>query len=124
MAKYILIEFDNDDQAHKMVEKIEGVESSTYRIAGIFKKPVKYCECPPRDAYVKTDFALGKAFGWWVHRQCRRPRRGTHSLVNILRLSERRWKRQVGFDARVMSLSIAEMPVQNIKLEEATDGVH
>lgn len=122
MAKYLVIEFDNDDQADKMVAKIEGVGSDTYRIAGIFKKPLNYCACPPREAYVRNDFVRGGKFGWWVHRICKKPRRGTHNLVNLLKPHDRRWSGPLGYDAAVSEISIFELPVQNIKQPELKEA--
>ena len=85
MAKYVVIEFDNDEDADAYIneikdaeESIMGMLSSHYgapqlaRIVGLYKKPTIFCECqgsrkPP------MGWTRGKKYGWWICTECGKP---------------------------------------------------
>lgn len=83
MASYVLVEFDNDDQAQKLIDQLETKESM--RAVGLFRKPTKFCECPPLfGSQQSSEITRGDRFGWWVHRACRRARKAPQSPRNLL----------------------------------------
>ena len=88
MARYILIEVDDNETAGDLVaalqadgemhfyHKLDGdeykVKSVAAKVVGLFAKPTKFCTCPnPGDRSVK-----GAKFGWWVHADCGKPKAG------------------------------------------------
>ena len=83
MSMYVLVEFDNDDQAQRLVDAMQGKKA--FRVVGLFKKPTKFCECPPMtDLQQSREVALGERFGWRVHRKCRRARKAPQAPRNLL----------------------------------------
>ena len=88
MGKYILLEFDNDDQANALCAQINTATAAgkAFRLVGIFKRPGRTCKCPRvRNTYKAKEMAkLGKKYGWWVCSDCHLPRLGGHQLVNML----------------------------------------
>lgn len=102
MARYIVVEFGDNAEADAFVDQINEECSKrrkagnpfTRRIAGIFVKPGKTCECSGRNRGnfgVKNfafGIALGAKFGWWVCTNCNKPREGGHQLHNQLDLSD------------------------------------
>lgn len=80
---YVLVEFDQDSQAEALMEKLRN--RSSFRVVGLFKKPTKFCECPPMsDLQQSREVTLGERFGWRVHRSCRRARRAPQAPKNLL----------------------------------------
>lgn len=96
MARYLVIEFRNNEDADKLAEKV--LESSRMgkpmRVVGLFAKPGKPCMCPDwqrvnyGDKNQPVGIARGERFGWWVCERCSRPRRAGHTLVNLIKPSE------------------------------------
>lgn len=115
MARYVLIEFDEDDKADALVRKIEGVESDTYRVAGMYQKPTSYCSCPDTQEHKKHEVGRGKKFGWWVHLICRKPRKGGHQLVNLIKGHERRHAKKIGYVYLAGELGVMDLAAQNIR---------
>jgi hypothetical protein len=75
MAKYVVLAFDNDEDADSFSGTIlHGGPSAvgTIQIAGIFKKPTLFCECPG----VSDKSVRGAKWGWWLHKDCGKPKRG------------------------------------------------
>lgn len=82
MAKYVLLQFDEDRQADDFVEQIQkngsaimddhggGVWSVSATVRAVFKKPTKFCDCK---GVKNRGFTRGKKFGWWVCAQCGKP---------------------------------------------------
>lgn len=69
MAKYVVIEFDNDEDADY---EIEHFNTSDARIVGLYKKPTIFCEHtdarkPPKG------WTRGKKYGWWICTECGKP---------------------------------------------------
>lgn len=82
--KYVVLEFDSDDEADSFSEALNAVgyvlsaseKSSMWkvypRVKGIFRKPSQFCECAkPGEKSVR-----GAKWGWWIHRDCGKPKRG------------------------------------------------
>lgn len=93
MGRYVLLEFDDDDAAERYVEKILGraVEMSRkkgaklVRVRGYFARPNTYCECGILSPLEQREQVVrGVRYGWWVHRRCRKARRGPHTPRNLL----------------------------------------
>jgi hypothetical protein len=86
MAKYVLLEFDNDAQADALCARIDAAEESgkSFRVVGEFKKPTSFCQCGPlteREQVEQT--TRGSKFGWNTHIVCRKPRSGPQSPQNL-----------------------------------------
>lgn len=113
MAKYLVIEFDNDETCDKLKQTIDQATSSgkAYRAVGEFKKPTSWCGCPRPAGYYKNEIARGGRFGWWVHRECRKPRLGSHQLANLIKP---RKTNEEGFTLVIGSLSVFEVPTRNL----------
>jgi len=83
MSMYLLIEFDNDVQARSLITRLEG--KLGMKAVGLFKKPTKFCECPPMsDLQQSREVTRGDLFGWRVHRACRRARKAPQAPKNLL----------------------------------------
>lgn len=68
MARYLLVQVDENDKADRLREKLDAVHGLT--VVGMFAKPTMFCECE-----VKSDYSVrGKAKGWWVCPECRKPK--------------------------------------------------
>lgn len=97
MAKYVLLEFDEDSEADAFTETM-GQNGASVRTAGVYKKPTIFCDCPnPGDKSV-----LGNKWNWWVHKGCGRPKKGQwQSPRNLLKPDEK-------ISGRRQLISIAE----------------
>jgi len=72
MAKYVVVEFANDEEADAFAATLaDAGAASSLSVKGVFKKPTQFCTCPPSDKSVR-----GKKYGWWVHKDCGKPKRG------------------------------------------------
>ena len=112
MTRYVLVEVDNNDSADALVTKLGKVRGM--RVAGLFGVPTKYCDCPKDDGYHQgRDIVRGAKLGWWVHYKCRRARRGTHQLENLIAPDQREYDKIVGSVNVVTSVSICDIPRQN-----------
>lgn len=98
MAKYVLLQFNDDAQADRLIAalqewpeaidvsgEITATEPEWYRVVGvqlrgIFKLPTKFCECTNLK---RRGFTRGKKYGWWVCDQCRRPTKAWGRLEGI-----------------------------------------
>ena len=83
MARYLLVEFDDNSTANALRAQIDSAEAAGkgFRVVGMFSKPTALCGCPTRsDRSVK-----GAKFGWWLCLECRRPKSGVEqTLWNML----------------------------------------
>jgi hypothetical protein len=88
MGRYILLEFDDDDQAEKFGSKIIAAHArgARFSIIGIFQKPpTKRCECLNRSTEPKnTENRRHKKTGFWYCSRCKRVRPGWQSPRNFL----------------------------------------
>jgi hypothetical protein len=73
MAKYVLVEFDRDEDADAFADTLQGPDT-TVRAIGLYKKPTQFCECP--NSGEKS--AFGQKWGWFVHKDCGKPRKGVY----------------------------------------------
>lgn len=92
MARYLLVEFDNDDQADTLRAQIDSAakKGKPYRVLGMFQKPRRFCACPPdKDRQNWKRLVRGSKYGWWVCGTCKRARLGIHQLNNLLSHEER-----------------------------------
>jgi hypothetical protein len=110
-----LIEFDNVEQRDALRERIDTATDAgkNYRVCGIFCSPGRWCTCPRPTGYHKDEIVRGGKFGWWIHIGCRRARKGTHQLVNLLTAQELKLS-NTGYTQRVTELSVAEVVTRNI----------
>lgn len=104
MAKYVLLQFDNDDEADKFVKETQeqravwtdnpdglgGVNNDGFLelacfVRGVWKKPTKFCEC--KGDMRKRAFTRGRKYGWWVCNKCGKPThawgRGDHWFLAL-----------------------------------------
>jgi hypothetical protein len=87
MAKYVVLAFDNDEEADSFSSTIinagpapEGSHQSL-NVVGVFKRPTLFCECTTKD----DKSVRGAKWGWWLHKACGKPKRGmTHHPWNLL----------------------------------------
>lgn len=94
MARYLLIEVDDNEMAGDLVAAIQDnpqgvffykkkdslpddkesyqvVELEGARVRALFGKPVNFCECPPSDRSLR-----GQKFGWYVCADCGKAKKG------------------------------------------------
>ena len=75
MARYVLLEFDKDEDAEAfsgLIIQDKDTPGVAMRVRGIFKKPTLFCECADKgDKSVR-----GEKWGWWLHRKCGKPKAG------------------------------------------------
>jgi len=83
MAKYVVVEFDSDEDAEGFAGTLEWEgHTATIRVAGVFKKPTMFCECPPSN---NPKSVRGAKWGWWLHKDCGKPRKGNvHHPRNLI----------------------------------------
>lgn len=116
MARYLLIEVDNNDAADNFRARVEQFDPARgIRIAGMFGVPTQWCTCHPTEDYHKNEIVRGKKLGWWVHRICRRARPGTHNLENLIKPADRSYGVETGRVMVAPTVTVFEVPVQNIR---------
>lgn len=80
MAVYVLVEFDDNAQAKRFVEKVNGHwgavagDYMSRRVRAIWYKPTKFCDCT-RGVKGSNPFYRSEKTGWWVHHPCGKPTR-------------------------------------------------
>lgn len=92
MAKYVVIEFDSNDEADDFVKRMNRhtKEGFLYRVVGLFVKPFPNCSCPDAshinygDKNRKQGIRFNRRYGMWVCTRCKRPRAAGHQLTNQL----------------------------------------
>jgi len=93
MAKLVLLEIADDDQADKLLDAIEGGRALPAEafllqdvvVRGIFKWPTQFCECPPETRDTSGTSRRGAKFGWGVKSCCNKPGKGVgQQPVNLL----------------------------------------
>lgn len=119
MAKYVILAFDDDDEADKFVEEtqrrqgvINDMDCPCYPddkalikadVRAVFRKPTKFCDCK---TVKHRGFSRGRKYGWWVCAQCGKPTVG--------------WGRG---DHWFLALGKNLLPISNIAPEYRGDGV-
>lgn len=80
MARYLVVQVDDNDRADKLASKLN--EVTGIDVIGLFGKPTQYCECEgPWDRSIR-----GKKYGWYICPDCGKPRsEGPHQRpANLL----------------------------------------
>lgn len=78
MAMYVLVEFDDNAQAKRFVEKVNGAfeavdgDYMSRRVRAVWGRPTKFCDCAGGKGKMVSFRRTDKA-GWWVHSDCGRP---------------------------------------------------
>lgn len=87
MARYLLVEFDDNAEAEAFAAMTnEQEEGTTMRTIGMFGKPTIFCECEDK----RIEPVMGQKYGWRVHAKCGRPPRNHwHTAKNLLHPDER-----------------------------------
>lgn len=113
MARYIVLEVDDDKVAEALVKKLAPLVSKGVRLAGLFARPTRWCKCPHPSGYHANQVAQGSKYGWWVCLTCKRPRMGSHNTRNLVDMAELPLP-EAEYAFRVDNLSIFEVPVKNV----------
>jgi hypothetical protein len=72
MARYILLEVDDNDKADSLMRRMAALSNSGVKVVGLFAAPRTFCKC----TRVKgRGWTRGQKLGWWVCSVCRRPGR-------------------------------------------------
>lgn len=83
MAKYVLVEFDDDATADEFIKRIHRASKvKAFRLKGIFKKPTAFCACGPLNSTALL--ARGPKTGWFIHVDCGLPRGRSQAPRNLL----------------------------------------
>lgn len=96
MARWLLIEIDDNDAAEQYIKSLsEGksfitvpsgesytVREVSARVVGLFGKPTKFCECPEQDQ--KAGSTKGAKTDWRVCPNCHLALRGSQTPKNLL----------------------------------------
>jgi hypothetical protein len=82
LAKYLVLSFEDDEDADAVVAEILShapnqlgisVEPGQFyacTVLAVYKKPTKFCKCT---SIKKRGWTRGKKYGWWVCDQCKKP---------------------------------------------------
>lgn len=93
MGKYVLIEFESDDQADALISKISRAHEAGqktgrgFRVAGIFQRPpvTKLCECTFASQTESVRFRRRhRKTGFVYCARCKRVRKGSQAPLNQL----------------------------------------
>jgi hypothetical protein len=93
MARWVLIEIDDNADAEAYVESLKigktfmtintgdsyKVQEAPVRVVGLYAKPVKFCECE-----TPGKVARGEKLGWWVCTKCNKPQTTRWQMPNNL----------------------------------------
>lgn len=81
MARYVLVEFDDNDEADNFVQILNGgdfdghtatASPGSMRVRAVWFKPTKFCDCKD----ISNGEGRGKKYGMWAHKTCGKPRKG------------------------------------------------
>lgn len=104
MARYVMLEFDDNQMAEDFIKAVhEGLgviypkqvkidedkwESKfiplVAKVRGLWFKPVNFCECTPQPEDSARNFIKGSRFGVYVHKVCKKPRKGGNQFPKNL----------------------------------------
>lgn len=96
MARYLLIEFDNNEQADALRAQIDAAtrKGKAFRVVGLFARPGLNCRCSSTRAghverITKTAKPVrGTRFGFYVCPLCHKPRFGNQHPTNMIAREE------------------------------------
>lgn len=87
MAVYVMLQFDDEQQAKTFVTDIIDYPDSDIltpsqennvraKVRAVFKKPTLFCTCGPDSKKISREGGgtRGKKYGWWVHVRCGKPK--------------------------------------------------
>lgn len=82
MARYLLVQVDDNDRADALMKKLEPVAGM--RVIGLFGRPTKFCEDKShRDINERS--TRGPRYGWWHCSTCGKAKQNMfHVLTNLL----------------------------------------
>lgn len=109
MAKYVLLEFEDDEEVDKVIKAAQEGDLGRYvieegyaphwaaifgKLRAVYRKPTKFCDC--KGDMRKRGFTRGRKWGWWVCNKCGKPTaawgRGDHWFLalgrNLLPVSD------------------------------------
>lgn len=120
MARFIVLQVEDDSMIEPLLTKLKPLESRGVRHAGTFGTPSRWCACPHPEGYHKGQIAVGAKYGWWVCTVCRRPRMGGHQPTNMLRMGELPDVTAPAYGDmplswRITTISIDVVPTANVK---------
>lgn len=94
MAKYILLQFNDDKEADAFASTIaDAGEASSLTVRGVFKKPTMFCDCVKGTSPEKN--VKGNKWGWWLCKVCHKPKKNMlQSPTNLLDPADH--KKQIG----------------------------
>ena len=106
MARLVVVEFQDNVEAIAFIKELDSSNSANRReghsfrrrVVGVFIPPGARCGCgdwnlanirnPDKAGNNGAGIVRGEKFGWWVCTRCKKPRMGSHTLVNQMTLSE------------------------------------
>lgn len=109
MARYVLLEFDDNEEASRFVEQhLVPFASNGPIVRGVYAKPTQFCTCKSSPGQTR-----GSRLGWWVCTNCKKPRvRMTQMPRNLLEGSAPEGGTRVWYT----------VSVHPYKAEQAADG--
>jgi len=71
MAMYVLLSFDDDEEAMNFVD----ANLASMKVEGIYKKPTKFCDAlnPIHGNKRVHGWTQGQKYGWWICAKCGLP---------------------------------------------------
>lgn len=105
MARYLVIEFDDDAQADALRAQIDTAtaKGKKFRVVGLFGRPKTFCSCYIDKTNMTNSRVRGAKFGWWVCTTCRRARLGDHQANNLIL--------GAGMDTTITSVGVDQLEV-------------
>lgn len=106
MAKYVLLSFDNDEDADILLRDAQEYPDGRlltpvqendlpFKIVAVFKKPTQFCQCTPEERR-GTVGTRGRKYGWYVCGRCKKPAaNGSQVIYNLLEGDIPAWERVV-----------------------------
>lgn len=78
MAYYVLLSFDDEEEALTFVEHSDGESSIIHngKVEAIYKRPTMFCQTPggcTKGGRRSGGYTMGQKWGWWVCSICKKP---------------------------------------------------
>lgn len=128
MGKYLLLEFDNDDQAESLYARINDAaqRGKAYRVIGLFQKPPKKrCECTKRQRGRDNRIRRHKKTGFTYCLECKRVLPGWQAPRNFLdsiKLPAEYFSKRFAKEAQLHMDSKGEKPLKNFPITDRLAG--
>lgn len=81
MARYLLVQVDDDGKATALLSKLNGVRG--VRVIGVFARPTEFCEDSSHRDPNESSIRGGKTHLWHC-RICKKPKKLTHTPKNLI----------------------------------------